>query len=191
LAKNPDPAAAGKKLYIMATSIYVLIITALVLTPIVVIYLLDRKEKTRETRVLLQHFHKTASIHQLAISSQDVLRHGIIGLDGQHRTLLFVEQMDVFLLPPVLIHLDEVRSCMLVKNLHVGEENSFSPDKTGRAREIYLHLDLYDRSPVQFLFYRQGENSRRSRLRLETKAAQWQALLSKLIVPAEPMKKRG
>lgn len=170
----------------MATSIYVLIITALVLTPIVLIFLLDRKEKHRESRALLQHFHKTAAQHQLAISSLDLLRHGVIGLDGQHRTLLFVEQMDVFLLPPLLIHLDEIRSCMVVKNLDLGAGAG-----GGRASEIHLHLDLYDRAPVQFLFYRQGDDERRSRARLETKAAQWQALLSKLIQPPKPMEKRG
>ncbi len=175
----------------MATSIYVLIITALVLTPIIVIYLLGRREKARESKALLQHFHKTAALYQLSISSEDVLLHGIIGLDAQNRTLLFVEQMDVFVLPPVLIHLDEVRSCMLVKNLQVSESNSFSSNSGGSAREICLHLDLYDRSPVQFLFYRQGEDERRSRSRMETKASQWQALLSKLILPARPMQKRG
>ncbi len=143
----------------------------------------NRKKKVQE---LISLFNKTGEKHGLSFSSQEVLRHKIIGLDGINRKFVMVNEKE----GSSIISLDEVKSCVMKKNL----VNYQSVDQKDSGYEkfvssIGLLFEFKNKKQTeQVLFYDNLLHPVAEEKIMEVKAKDWETILSKIIGSSEKVR---
>jgi hypothetical protein len=136
-----------------------------------------RKEKDR----LLRQFSLLGTTYALSFSSQELLTHSILGLDGIRRKLLYIEAKGETCAHK-LIDLEEVKSCSIQK-IYQGKIPSASKERAeSQVQDIVLQFIFkHDQEPVTIPFYSMALHSIYQMAELETKAKEWQVMLSKML----------
>ncbi len=164
-----------------------LIIAAIFLAIVVIICLLlisvERKQKRKCMNGLLNRFSKLGSEHNLAFSSQTMLKKYIIGLDGVHRKLLVLNAMPENTTGHFLIDLEEVRCCSVKKVYGSITNGSLKKQRLDQYLEkISLCFEFKTvKEPIEILFYSNIDNAPDQASALEQRARDWEIVLSKML----------
>lgn len=160
----------------MITAIYISCLVALLVAPIPLIAWWSRRQKQRAADKLRQRFLAFGVQHRLNFSSQELLSDCMIGIDGQQRKLLVVENYDNDVFRSVLIDLHDIRSCEVIHQYPANRTAS----RSLKPSSILLQLALASRQPVEITFYGEVRDRGGKWQLLDTKARQWEILLSKM-----------
>ncbi len=170
----------------MMTTIYALSLAGLLLVPVVLLFILDRRMQRQEKRLLLSHLNDTGRVKGLRFSSQEILKGVAIGLDGVNRMVVVVEKIHGNNFYSTIINLDSLEACTAwTQFATVGMQQGFVEKKTDGIRSILLLLHLGGKTTQEIPFYRHYKDKDVERPALEKKARQWEAMLAKFIVPVK------
>lgn len=138
---------------------------------------------------LLDYLKSLESKHNLTFSGQEILKDSMIGLDGEKKKLLIVN--DIKNRPHhYIIDLNEVSSCSVKKYYGRINVNGLKNRKLDQCLEkIVLRFGFHSqKQPADILVYKRTDNDIRELPALELKAKKWMELLSK-ILSESPKKK--
>jgi hypothetical protein len=166
-----------------------LIIAAIIIGSVIAICLLlinvHNKHNREAMNQLLKHFSQLGAENNLNFSSQEILKNGILGVDGVRRKVLVVTREDNFF-GSLIIDLKEVRNCTVKKNYGTINAGDLKTRKLEQYLDkIVLHFDLNDKPPVEILFYKHFDSHIFEALELEQKARHWETFFSKMQTPLE------
>ena len=154
----------------MSTIVVAAIILAVVLLFSFLFVYASKIHSKRKLVQSLDRFSKLGSAHNLSFTSQEVLTDKIIGLDGLNRKLLVVEEKDKEF-HSYIIDLGKVKTCSVKKSM-----NNYSN---------HVSLEFYfkeNEKPVSLCFYSSIVSSVYEAEALESKAKDWESMLSKLLI---------
>lgn len=168
-----------------------LIIAAILLGFVAAICLLligiHKKNKQEAMNKLLNQFNQLATENNLRFSSQEILNHLVLGLDGINRKILVVTVEDKNY-RSFLIDMREVKNCSVKKIFGTIKAGDLKHHKLEQYLEkIVLNFELYREPPVEILFYRNIVNHIYEMQELEQKAKHWETVLFKMITPQKIM----
>jgi hypothetical protein len=169
----------------MSTFIVAAIIIGSVIAICLILISVHNKHNRQAMNQLLNHFSRLGVENNLNFSSQEILKNGILGVDGVRRKVLVVTREDD-LLGSFIIDLKEVKNCTVKKNYGTINAGDLKNRKMEQYLEkIVLHFDLNDKPPVEILFYKHFDSHIFEALELEQKARHWETIFSKLQTPLE------
>jgi hypothetical protein len=162
------------------------IISAILASTFIVICLLligrENKYQRKELESILNKFSKAGSENNLNFSSQEILEHRIIGLDGVKRKLLVYnkENFPRFF----LIDLLQVKRCFLKKEYRKSSgkviDSNMKPGQN--PEEIQLCFEFLKQNPtVSIPFYSNKHHPPHLMEEMKCKAEHWEIILSKII----------
>lgn len=144
---------------------------------------IDQKRKRKRMNQLFHHFSELGSKYNLNFSSQAILSHCIIALDGVHRKFLILHRFHNNILDHELIDLDEVRTCSvkeLYGSIKVGALKKNSLEQY--LEKIVLCFEFKTQKPqVEIPFYEHSQDSAYYVAVLGQKARDWESFLSKML----------
>jgi hypothetical protein len=131
----------------------------------------------------LDYLTRLASLHNLTLSNQEILKDYMIGLDGLQKKLLVVSGILKGRHHHHVIDLNEVSSCSVKKYYGRIEINGL------KNKELNQYLDKIDlqlefqsnKKPADILMYKRTDNDIRELPELELKARKWMKLLSEIL----------
>jgi hypothetical protein len=148
---------------------------------------IHKKNKKEAMNKLLNHFNQLAFENNIRVSSQEILNHLVLGLDGINRKMLVVTVEDENY-RSFLIDLREVKNCSVKKVFGTIKAGDLKRHKLEQYLEkIVLNFELHREPPVQILFYRNITNHIYEMQELEQKAKHWETALFKMITPQKIM----
>jgi len=144
---------------------------------------MNNKHRKKTSTELLNHFSKVGTENNLSFSSQEILENCIVGLDGIQRKLLILKRIDTNAYDPILLDLNEVKSCAKKKictrvNIGTNKKERFE----NHIDKIVLELEfIYNKQPGEILFFEPITNHILAMSELEQKAEKWEAILSQIV----------
>jgi hypothetical protein len=162
-----------------------LLVAAIIVGSIVAICLLligiHNKHKREAMNNILKHFSQLGTENNLSFSSQEILNHCVLGLDGVNRKILVVTREDNFY-GSFIIDLNEVKNCTVKKIYGTIKPGDLKDHKIEQYLEkIVLHFELNSKPPVEIVFYKNFDNHIYEIQELEQKAKHWETILSKML----------
>ena len=145
---------------------------------------IHNKNKREAMNNILKHFSQLGTENNLSFSSQEILDHCVLGLDGVQRKILVATRRDEHY-GSFIIDLNEVKNCSVKKiygTIKAGELKNHKLEKY--LEKIVLHFELHRKPAVEIVFYENFGNHISQTQELEQKAKHWEAILSKLQTPA-------
>lgn len=174
----------------MSTLFIAAIIIGIIAGVCVLLVRIDNKQKRIAVNDLLQRFSQLGTNHNLSFSSQEVLKDGVIGLDGMHRKLAVLQKRNEDGYHSNVINLGEIKTCSVKKQygtIGSGDLQTKKPEQY--LEKIVLHFEFNNGSePVEVMFYNHIDHVIYQIAELENKAKHWEAILSKM---QAPVKKRA
>ena len=161
------------------TGVAILIIVIIAISIIVVA--IGNNQRRKNTERLLSELSFLGTARDLSFTSQELLGNRLIGLDGLKRKFLFIEEMHGEY-NPLIIDLDTIKSCT-VKMKYIGytiTRKRLNPEEY--LEKIYLQFEATDKKLIDVPFYVFDKDDISQKRALETKARDWEAILSKMIV---------
>ena len=131
----------------------------------------------------LHRISELGSKHQLTLSSQEILKKCVIGLDGVHRKIVVLRETDETNYNASVIDLADVKACSVKEHYGTIRSGELKARKLeSYLEQIVLHLELNNgNDPVEIPFYQNLEDHEGERPQLGQKAKHWEVLLSKLV----------
>lgn len=166
-----------------------IIVAAILVGSVVAIFLLlisiHNKHKREAMNSILKHFRQLAVENGLSFSSQELLHHSILGLDGVNRKILIVTKEDNYY-SSFIIDLDQVKTCTVNKIYGTIKAGDLPKNKMEQYLEkITLHFEVHGKAPAEIVFYQNFNNHIYDSQELEQKAKHWEAILSKMQRPVK------
>jgi hypothetical protein len=167
----------------MSTLIVAAILVGTVAGICLLLITIDKKDKRKRMNQRLKCFSELGSKHQLSVSSQEMLKKCVIGLDGVHRKIVVLQEIDETNFNTSVIDLADVKACCVKEHYGTIKRGELKTQKLANYLEqVVLHLELNNgNEPVEIPFYQNFENHASEAPGLEQKARQWEAILSKLV----------
>jgi len=164
-----------------------LFIAAILVGSVAIICLLlisiHNKHKREAMNNILKHFSQLGTENNLSFSSQEILNHCVLGLDGMNRKILVVTREDDYY-GSFIIDLREVKNCTVKKIFGTIKSGDLKNNKLEQYLEkIVLHFELYRKPSVEIVFYKNSCNHIYETQELEQKAKHWESILSKMQAP--------
>ncbi len=130
---------------------------------------------------LLQYFKEIAIKSHLRISSQELLKDCVFGIDGINRKLLIVKNQNETFCSSV-INLDDIKRCSIKKEYRsIGANGLESKRLEHYLSKIFLRLEFANgREGTEVLFYQDRSNPLYEVHKLTNKARLWETMLSKM-----------
>ena len=161
------------------TAVILLLITILLISGFV---LLHKRKIAKRTKRRIDLLHTAAETYGLTFSAQEILENNLLGIDGIKQKLLIIlfgTKETVHIIP-----MKDVATCILHKEY---EKINVGTDKKEKIELRLRSIDLlfsYKASPGTFTvcFYDSYVNHEFEKNALETKARQWEMMLTKMIV---------
>lgn len=149
-----------------------------------VVYLsasLIKTEKNKKEKLFLQLSMEGAA-NNLIFCSQEMLYKKVIGIDGIHRKIMILEEVNSKYNSSIL-SLDEVASCRLKQNyepLNMREHKRFGIEKTLQTIELQFQFKNNNQL-LSITFYDSELNSKKELGITGAKARYWSIMLSKML----------
>lgn len=166
----------------MLQAIFATVLISIIILPIPLVILIDKRHKRKALKSLLHEFSSAGSHNGLSFSSQEVLRNSVIGLDGLQRKLLVVERKCDNTYQSVVIDLNEVQSCTVDREYKAISRGDSAKQKQ-LLESISLFFTMTQFIPIDVVFYNYIEEHALNAPELEAKARHWQVALTKLLTP--------
>lgn len=167
----------------MSTFIVAAILIAVIVSISLFLVSINNKHGGKTTTALVTQFSKLGIENNLSFSSQEILENCIIGLDGIKRKLLILNRIDKDKYEPLLLNLDEVKSCSkkkVYRSVNIGTKKKEKFEN--QVDKIILAFDFIDnRQPVHVSFFEPFTNHILTMSDLEQKAMNWEAILSQIV----------
>ena len=163
----------------MFQTIFAGLLIAIIVLPVPLLLLADKRQKRKALERMLHEFKSIGSTNGLSFSSQEVLRHTILGLDGMQRKLLVVKREADDTYQSAIIDINTLKSC-LVDRQHttIGRGDLAKSEPLLKTVSLIFHAP--PAPPLDVVFYQDDADSISSVRELERKANQWQVMLTKL-----------
>ncbi|TCJ17045.1 hypothetical protein EPD60_06965 [Flaviaesturariibacter flavus] len=124
---------------------------------------------------LLYRFTESAARRMLLLSSQEILRDTVIGLDARNRRLLVVDSGEQ------LIALDDIRECTVKKEYAPIRPGALSGRRLDAfLRRISLRLEFKSRPGCEIVFYNVKADGRDA-VPFEKRARRWAESIRQLL----------
>ncbi len=146
---------------------------------------LIKTEKNKMENLFL-NLSKEGSANNLIFCSQEMLHNKVIGIDGIHRKVMILEEINHKYNASIL-SLDEVQNCELKKNyesLNMREHKRFGIKKMLQKIELQFEFKN-DAQPASITFYDRAVNSGKEIVLMKAKAEYWNVMLSKMLTRKE------
>jgi len=168
----------------MFQAIFAALLISLIILPIPLLVIAQKRHQRKALRSLLDEFSRVGSQNGLSFSSQEVLRHSVIGLDGLQRKLLVVEREGEDRHQSVVIDLNDMKRCVVNKGYQrISRGDSAKPEEL--LQSISLKFDVPHLAAPNIVFYNRIDDPAGSASELESKANHWQVMLTKLQTPLQ------
>ena len=168
----------------MSSTMIALIVLVSLTGVIMALIYTHKKQNKKQTARLLDQFSLLGMGYDLSFSSQEILTGRMIGLDGIHRKLLLVEEKEKAW-SHTLINLQDVKNCTLQKSYQQLYIAPGDGNKQSQVQEISVQFTFRnDQEPVSIVFYNHILHNIFVMAELETKAREWQVVLSKMMKDA-------
>ena len=134
----------------------------------------------KRTAGMLVLFSRCGTKLGLSFTAQEVLKDGVLGLDGMQRKLLFLKRQG-HRYDMKLMDLDEITG------IEIRQDNSINTVEPGGDLDpyhvdvVHLHFNLADGSAADVPFYVHLRDDRTELWALLQKAKDWQAVLTKML----------
>jgi hypothetical protein len=131
---------------------------------------------------MIHRFSELVSRYNLFLSSQEVLRKIIFGLDTRSRRLLVLFRTDEAAFEERVIPLSAIRACTVRKHYRGIPSGGLQPDRLPDFLEtVELQLDLGQNGPLVLPFFQQGPDRRKAARPAERKARLWAGAIGQLL----------
>lgn len=169
----------------MSTIIVAAILVGIILVAGVLFVRLDKKQKRKAMNQLHQRFSRLGTENDLRFSSQESFNDFLLGLDGVHRKLLVLKNLDETVFHSFIVDLNEVKSCSVRKSYGTINGGELKTKKLEQYLEkIVLRFEFINGNPPKEVpFYRHVDNHIYEVGELEQKAKDWEVMLSKMLTP--------
>ncbi len=159
-----------------------LVVIAVAISLSLLFVLLNNRTRYRKLNELLVHFDRLGVENKLIFSKQEVIRPSAIGLDRINKKLLFVKRIDKENYEAVLVDLNEVKSAGVKRIKHRAAGADEKHWLEGSPEKIVLQLEFADnKRPIRLPFYTYLENNILEIPQLESRAKDWEAMISRVI----------
>src|SRR6476620_8111069 len=144
----------------MSTLIVAAILVGTIAGICLLLITIDKKDKRKRMNQRLKRFSELGSKHQLTLSSQELLKKGVIGLDGVHRKIVVLQEIDETNFNMSVIDLADVKACSVKEHYGTIKSGELKARKLASYLEqVVLHLELNNgKEPVEIPFYQNLEN---------------------------------
>ena len=148
---------------------------------------IEQKQKRKAMNRILSRVNFLESKYNLGFSSQEILKHCVIGMDGLRRKILVINSDENTSPSFVLIDLNEVKCCSVRKQYGTTQGGALKQKPLEQyLQSMALHFELKnDKPPVDVLLYDYRRNDVSEIRELEEKAKRWETLISKMQMPAK------
>jgi hypothetical protein len=170
----------------MSTVMVSIILIGGIVLLIMAFNMLNKRNRKKKEQELISLFNQTGEKHGLSFSSQEILHHKVIGLDGINKKFVMVGDGQ----ESNIVSLDEVKNCVMKKNF----ETYKAVDKKDSGYEKFVSsiVLLFEfknkKQPVQVSFYDNLLHPVAEEKIMETKAKDWETILSKMISSSEEVR---
>lgn len=170
----------------MSTVIVSLTLIAAVILLFFFFSFLNKQNKKKQHQKLISIFNSTGVKHGLSFSSQEILGHKIVGLDGINRKFVTVNDKE----ETNIISLDEVRICEMKKNYQSYQPaNQSDYGHETFVTSVVLHFEFKTKKPsLSIVFYDNLLQPVVEEKIMEAKAKDWEIILSKMIASREKVR---
>lgn len=146
---------------------------------------IHKKHTRKAMNNLLKQFSQLGTENNLSFSSQEILNHCVLGIDGVNRKILVVTGDDDEY-SSLIIDLRQVKTCSVKKIFGTIKAGDLEHRQLEQYLEkIVLHFELHQKPPVEIVFYKNISNHIYQMQELEHKAKHWEAVLFKMITPVK------
>jgi hypothetical protein len=164
----------------MSTLLVAAIIIGSIAAICLVLISIHNKHNREAMDKLTNHFSQLGTENNLSFSSQEVLKHGMLGVDGIRRKLVAVtREGNAF--GSFIIDLNLVKNCAVKKiygTINAGDLKTRKLDQY--LEKIILEFDLDNKPSLEIPFYKHLDNHLLEAAELEQKARHWETMLSKM-----------
>lgn len=168
---------------LIATSIMAGVIIAICL----LLVRIEQTQKRKAMNRILSRVNFLEAKYNLGFSSQEILKHCIIAMDGLRRKILVIESDESTVPSFVLIDLNEVKCCSVKKQYGTIQGGALKKKPLEQyLQSMVLHFDLENgKPPVDVLLYDYRRNDVSEIRALEEKAKRWETVISKMQMPSK------
>lgn len=167
----------------MSTIIVAIIIVGAISAIFLFLIKINNKHNREAMKKLLDQFSRSATEANLSISSQEILKECIFGLDGTHRKIVVVH-MENGSPQTNIIELRQYKNCAVKKIYGTIQAGDLKSNKLDHFLEkIIVEFEAENNPSREIAFYNHSVNHIYETLDMEKKAREWQAILSKLLAP--------
>lgn len=164
----------------MSTLIVSLVIIGFIILLIMGFVFLNKRNRKAKEQKYVDLFNKTGESYGLSFSSQEILRNKIIGLDGINRKFVVVNENE----KSRVINLDDIKKCSMEKHL---ESYSRADEKSSGyemfVKTIGLKFEFKMKKDSEtIIFYDILLNPSVEEKLMESKAKDWETILSKMLI---------
>lgn len=148
---------------------------------------IEQNQKRKAMNRILSRVNSLESKYNLGFSSQEILRHCVIAMDGLRRKILVINSDENSAPSFVLIDLNEVKSCSVKKQYGTIEGGALKKRLLEQyLQSMVLHFELDNNKPaVDILLYDYRRNDVSEIRELEEKAKRWETVISKMQMPSK------
>lgn len=167
----------------MSTIIVATILVGSIAAIFIFLIKINNKQNREAMNKLLGHFNLSLAESGLSISSQEILKGGIFGIDGTRRKILTVTKENGSFHSDI-IDLKQIKTCNVKKVYGTIQAGDLETNKLENFLEkIILQFEADNTPGSEIVFYKHGFNHIYDTLEMEKKAKEWQVVLSKMISP--------
>jgi hypothetical protein len=169
----------------MSTILIATILVGLVATICLLLISIHNKHKREAMNKILKHFNHLGTENNLSFSSQEILNHCVLGLDGVNRKILVVTK-EYNYYDSFIVDLNEVKICKVKKVYGTINAGDLKDRKLEQYLEkIVLHFELQGKPSVEIVFYSNLNNHIYETQELDQRAKLWETILSKMQRPSK------
>lgn len=165
----------------MSTLIVAITLVAGIIALVWIFIKIDTKRTRKKTQAHFANFNGIAFQNEIKITKHEIFRNKIIGIDNLKKMLLIYEFENSN--NPILIHLDHIHACTLVKEYgHLDAGNEKNPRMERFLESIDLKFTIKNKSEyISVSLYENHVNTIDQMVDLEARGRDWEAVLSQLI----------
>ena len=143
---------------------------------------IEKRKNQKQMNQFLTRFRELGSLHNLSFSSQEILQHAALGLDGVHRMLLILIGSSESTASNHLINLRKVKTCFVKKQYGTISAGLKDDTLEQYLEKLSLCFEIKNgESPVEVVFYDHSSGDLYQIHEIEKKAKHWEAILSKML----------
>lgn len=168
---------------IISTAISAAIIVVLIVVLIKGLIYFHNRKKHQVANEFQEHYKQVLKTSNLSLSTPELLKDSIIGLDEIHRKFLILKLADDDTYNTQVIDLEMVKNCSVRKRNNIINREGYEKNKPDAfVEEIVLELEFLDKKkPVEIIFYKHIIDNIAEMHLLEERARKWEVIITNVL----------